>query len=417
MPYTPTPAGYRPVFVNYVGRHGARFLTKGETDAHVLEIMDGAARAHLLTDTGERVREMVERLCVVEKGKYENISLLGVEEQRGIGERVMSNYKGAFAGKGLDIQETYKVRTQQSAEAFLRSYSGYSGVRRYLKKVDSLDAVLRFYDLSPGYQRYKKGAALRKAMDSLVRDGRTKAVAEEVCSRIFKPTYRAGWKEGEEVALVDDLYDLYSIQFSLPGEMMERGYTKDSIDLGIAFSRKALAWEDFRSGAQDFLEKGPAADALGIQVKVAAPLMVDLIKAMDMAVRGQGPDAVLRFTHAEAISPFATLMGIPIASHSSVSVYRYADHWRAEEVIPLSANIQWVLYSNGKDYLVKVLLNEREVRLPVGGTARGMEAAGAGRVVGPYYRWEEMRAYCLGRLQKVNAGLGEEMLGYLKGLR
>ena len=409
--YTPPPPGFRPVFVNYVGRHGARFLTKGGTDAHVLEILDKAARTHSLTDTGMRVRAMVERLCVVEKGKYESISLLGAEEQRAIGERVLYNYKEAFAaGKGVDVQVTYKVRTQQSAEAFLHSFSGYSGSRRYLKTADSLDAVLRFYDLSPAYQRYKKSAMLQKAMDSLDRDGRTKEAAMEVCSRIFLASYRTGWKEAEAVAFMDELYDLYSVQFSLSGEMTERGYTKDSIDLGLAFSRKALAWEDFRSGAQDFLEKGPAADPLGIQVKVAAPLMADFIRTMDVAVGksdGGERDAVLRFTHAEAISPFATLLGIPSASHSCVSVFQYADHWQAGSIIPLSANIQWILYSNGREYMVKVLLNEREVQLPVGG----------GRGGGPYYRWEELRAYCLQRLQKVNAGLGDDMLGYLKGLR
>ncbi|HEY4061695.1 MAG TPA: hypothetical protein VGM30_07330 [Puia sp.] len=419
VPYTPAPAGYRPVFVNYVGRHGARFLTKGGTDTHVLEILDAAARSHSLTDTGERVRVMVERLVGLEKGKYERISLLGAEEQRAIGERVLYNYKDAFTGRGLDVQVTYKVRTQQSADAFLHSYGGwYTGARRWMRTADSLDAILRFYDLSPGYQRYKKGVVLKRAMDSLVRDGRTRAAAEEVGSRIFRASFRAGWKEGEEVAFADELYDLYSVQFSLSGEMAERGYTKDSIDLGLAFSRKALAWEDFRSGAQDFLEKGPAADPLGIQVKVAAPLLADLVRVMDRAVGGGGPDAVLRFTHAEAIAPFAALLGIPSASVGCGSVYQYADHWQAAEVIPLSANIQWILYGNGKDWLVKVLLNEREVRLPLGETAGRVpaESKGAG-VTGPYYKWEELRAYCMGRLQKVNAGLQEDMLGYLRGLR
>lgn len=31
----------------------------------------------------------------------------------------------------------------------------------------------------------------------------------------------------------------------------------------------------------------------------------------------------------------------------------------------MSANVQWVLYSNGCEYLIKALLNEKEVRLPV----------------------------------------------------
>jgi hypothetical protein len=124
---------------------------------------------------------------------------------------------------------------------------------------------------------------------------------------------------------------------------------------------------------------------------------------MDEAVAGKGPDAILRFTHAEAVSPFATLLGIPAASIPAASVYHYSNRWQAETIIPLSANIQWILYYNGKDYLVKGLLNEREFLLPLG--------------PGPYYRWSDLRAYCLQRLREAGAGLSDDMAAYLNGLR
>jgi len=156
-----------------------------------------------------------------------------------------------------------------------------------------------------------------------------------------------------------------------------------------------------------------------IQVRVAAPLLADFIHSTDKAVHrlvgtgagpgttnaGSGPDAILRFTHAEAISPFATLLGIPEASTPAVSIFKYGAHWRAESIIPLSANVQWVLYSNGKDWLVKVLLNEKESALPVA-TASA-----------PYYRWEDLKKFYEKRLRSIHAGVGENMLEYLKTLR
>ena len=131
------------------------------------------------------------------------------------------------------------------------------------------------------------------------------------------------------------------------------------------FSNQDLLWFNAMNSASDFYEKGPAENANGIQVTIAAPLLRDLINTTDSAIQFKNFDAVLRFTHAEAISPLATLMGVPEASKTSNSVFSFSNVWNAPEIIPMSANIQWILYSNGKNYLVKILLNEKEITLPV----------------------------------------------------
>ena len=99
--YTPPPAGYQPVFINYVGRHGARFLTKAGADQHVLEVLTAAEKDNALTEMGEKVRVIAQRLQAAGKGNYENITLLGKEEQEAIGERMRYQYASVFAGKGV----------------------------------------------------------------------------------------------------------------------------------------------------------------------------------------------------------------------------------------------------------------------------------------------------------------------------
>jgi len=403
--YTAAPAGYRPVFVNYVGRHGARYMTKAGPDVETLRLLEAADKEHGLTSVGSRVLQMVRALYEVEKGQYENITRLGAEEQQAIGQRMLSRYPGVFSGRGLDVVVTYKVRTQQSADAFLRAFGGYKGQRRLLKKPDSLDTVLRFYDLSPGYSKYKKSERLRAAFDSLDRDHRTGDAAEAVCERVFGPAFCAKMKAAEKVRFFGNLYDLYSLQYSVVKE------TGREVDLAIAFEKEELAWEDFVSGAQDFLEKGPGRDPLGIQVKVAAPLLADFVQTTDEACSG-GRDAVLRFTHAEAISPFATLLGIPEASVPVAGIYDYGRHWQADRIIPLSANVQWIVYSNGKECLVRILLNERGVSLPL----RGVGGSGSGGAGGPFYRWEDLRRYCVQRLRAAGADVHDDMLRYLRKL-
>ena len=201
--YLPPPEGYYPSFINYVGRHGARFLTKEGPDVQVLEELETGARDRSLTDTGRLVLSMLSKLYGIQKGRYENITLLGEKEQEAIGRRELENYGKAFTGRGLEIIYTYKVRTKQSADAWLRGFAHYKGERHFSKTTDSLDTLLRFYDLSPAYQKYKKSPVLRRRLDSLNTDRRTLAVARDVCARIFMPSRWRGWREERVVAFVE----------------------------------------------------------------------------------------------------------------------------------------------------------------------------------------------------------------------
>jgi len=405
--YTPAPKGFQPVFVNYVGRHGARFLTKAGSDITLLNVLSQAEKEHALTKKGALLKAMVIRFLSIENNNYENITLLGEKEQAEIGARLYSNCKPAFKGGGLEVQITHKIRTKQSADAFLRPFSGYKTDFALIKDTD--ENVLRFYDLSPAYQAFKSSLSVQ--LDSLEKDPRTQQTAVSVCAKIFTGTFiQNGVKVMvrqkpvviDAITIADYIYDLYSVQFSIPLEMKKKGYTRDSIDFGSVLNQQELQWFNFRNGAADFLEKGPGTNTLGIQVRIAAPLLADFLNSTE---RTKEKDAVLRFTHAEAISPFATLLGIRSASVPAASVYDYDKHWKASDIIPLSANIQWIIYSNGKEKLVKVLLNEKEVALPVK------------TAYYPYYRWEDIKLYYLKKLQLIHTGPSADMHQYLLELK
>lgn len=371
--YTPAPKGYTPVFINHVGRHGSRFLTKPGSDVMVLDILTIAGKANALTPLGNKFKQMAEQFEDIERNSYENITLGGAAEQQGIGARLLKAYGSAFTGRGIDVLMTEKVRTQQSANGFLAAFSDYRGEIRKTIIPDSADYMLRFYDLSPGYQAYKRSDELKARQDSLENDPHTAAVARNICSKLFDSSFArlllgagiesAKKKKVNGITFTEGLYDIYAVQYVIKLEMAQKNY---HIDFSPAFTAKDLQWLDKLNNAADFFEKGPATDAMGIQVAIAAPLLADFLTALDDFTSGKlNTDAKLRFTHAEAIFPFATLLGIPQTSKTSSSVYTYHKNWKASAIIPMSANIQWVLYSNGSDYLLKALLNEKEVKLPV----------------------------------------------------
>ncbi|WP_343675253.1 histidine-type phosphatase [Chitinophaga sp.] len=393
--YTPVPKGYTAAYVNYTGRHGARFMTKAGSDVKLLALLNRSQ----LTSLGDSIRAMAAQFLEIEKDNYENISLLGDVEQHAIGERLLKREATAFKGRGITIEVTHKKRTRQSADGFLKAFAAYKGKKEFKMVQDTNENVLRFYDLSPAYDAFKNGKVIAERIDSLQHDPRTKAIVAQISQRLFTTAP----SEKEQTALAEWLYDLYSIQFSLVMEMQQANV---HFDFGKAFTNEDLQWLDKVNSAADFLEKGAGLDTLGIQSRIAAPLLLDLVTSTDALIKGKlRKDAVLRFSHAEAISPLATLMGIPEASVPSNSIYNFDKNWKAENIIPLSANIQWIIYSNGKQFLIKVLLNEREVALPVK-TANY-----------PYYKWEDVKAYYLNKLKKIGVKPGDDMHKYLLNVR
>ena len=76
---------------------------------------------------------------------------------------------------------------------------------------------------------------------------------------------------------------------------------------------------------------------------------------------------------------------------------RLDEHWRNYRIFPMGCNIQLVFYhrsakksttANRGDVLVKALLNEREVSLPVLTNQW------------PYYRWADVREYWMQKLRQ-----------------
>lgn len=416
---TVPPKGYQVVFINYVGRHGARFMTKPGSDVIVANILQQADANHALTQTGKNVKKNLAQFVTAEKGNYENITLLGAEEQRGIAQRMFSENKTVFNGKAIDVLMTSKVRTQQSAKAFLTGFpASLINKTRCTVIADSLDAMLRFYDMSPAYDKYINSKAILSHLDSLQQDERTDEAANHICQKLFFDSFcrqlsgkkiTADIGSGKEktidaTAFAQALYDVYSIWFLATREIKQACHCTLENNIGNAFSIEDLQWLDLVNNAEDFYAKGPAEDAMGIQVTIAAPLLVHFINTTDSVINGsKQANAVLRFTHAEAISPFATLLGIPEASAESQSAYAFQKNWQASHIIPLSANIQWILYKNEKHYSVKFLLNEKEVKLPVETSSF------------PYYDWQTVREYYIEKLSKLGINLHSDMKAYLSG--
>nr|MCR5003302.1 hypothetical protein [Bacteroidales bacterium] len=111
-----------------------------------------------------------------------------------------------------------------------------------------------------------------------------------------------------------------------------------------------------------------------------------LIAQADEAIAGNGICANLRFAHDTQMGVVLSLMGV----EGMNGVYKADEidkYFCSGLKIPMAVNFEVVFYKNDKgDVLVKILHNEEEKTLV------GLEP-----FAGPYYRWNDVKAYWEGR--------------------
>ncbi|MBE7169345.1 MAG: histidine-type phosphatase [Williamsia sp.] len=406
-PYSAPPAGYSPVFINYVGRHGARHMTKDLRESDTYRLLQRADSVRALSADGQKLWQMVQRLAGMERKEIKNISSLGKSEQQGIGRRMVEKFPAVFntAHPSLNVTVTKEVRTVQSADAFLVGLQQKITAPVMRRQVN--DTILRFYDLSPAYQQFKEGGPWTATVLQLETAEGYSQLSRRTANRFFTTAFANNIKPADQQTFAADVVSYANILYSLPAEIREAGMGDRDLLFTQFFNCDELKKFSLVDNAEEFLVKGPGTDPSGIQVRIAVPLLIDFIRSTDNAIQAKPYNAELRFTHAEAIAPFAVLMNIQGASTPARTGTGIAKAWDASKVIPLSANIQWILYKkdNRDEYLVQFLLNEKEARIE-----------GLSPKQFPYYDWRAVRKFYTDRLAKLQASLDTDGLAYLKGL-
>lgn len=417
------PTGYEPVFVNYVGRHGARHLTNLNSCYYLQNVLDKSYQVNQLTPAGIKLRIMIQRFLKVEKpADMGLLSQTGCNELYGIGRRMAQHYPSLF---GASVSHQYKVvttpeeRTRQSAHCFIRGL-GFAMNNAHIS-VDTMDTVqLRFYDVCAAYNRFERNGSWTIYMRQLQTSEKGKRIDEQIINAVFKEDFanrilRQQWNDTINKRVVaytperinDAIFGIASIEKALNNEIEAAGYALAQMNISSLFTCEQMKWLGLVNTADDFLKKGPGTDENGIQVKDAVPLLVDFINTTDNFVNTGEETAVLRFAHAETMAPLAALMDINGAATATTDILNLDKVWKANITVCFSANLQWILYRNKQnagDMLVKILYNEKPVKIPVV-TNRF-----------PYYKWDDVRAYYVQKLNSLHVALSDDMYQYLVNL-
>lgn len=377
--YSAPPSGYQLVSIQHVARHGSRGLSSPDADDLVLQLWLQAQREQALTPLGKELgAAVVSMLNIHHDLGYGQLSELGRQEHRDMAVRLIQRHAQTLATlpetAAFGVMHSGRSRARDSGEAFVQ---GWLQVRaedqQRFQPAFADEHVVYFHSAegSEGYDDYKDGPRVAAVMDGYLNDPRTQSASREILEPLFHPSFIDKLEQGayqfvayddadDQINNADDaalaIYDLFSIAINLSLE--------NAPDFTRFIPEPTREWLALIDDADSFYGRGPGFADEDISYAAARNLVVDMVRRAEAAAAGNQEFAMFRFTHAQALMPVATWLGLPEATQSADPnlPYSYSNNpWRAAIIAPMGANIQWDVYRNEQGQtLVRMLWNEQE---------------------------------------------------------
>ena len=255
---------------------------------------------------------------------------------------------------------------------------------------DTSDPYYATYQASQAYQAYSSDATVADKLKTIKAAPQVAEVAQTVLSALVSQAFIAklgtdgytfantgtytftssdgkfantlkGDGKTKIASAVDAVNVLYNLLQVAPAMTAETGGVTMEKYLGAEQAQTLAYLQD----AEDYYQKGPGIqEANPVTYRMAKVLQDDFFNEVDAIARGDLTRAAkLRFTHAEIVIPFASIMNLKnvFVPTPQAQTYTYANNpWRGDQVSPMAANMQWDVYRNGSRLIVKMLYNERE---------------------------------------------------------
>ncbi len=345
------PDSLTPLFVNHIGRHGARFMSSDKKVKRLGGTLDRALAASSLSTDGHRLAAMVREVERRTDGRWGALDSLGHAEQTAIATALNSALPGFFTAGNIMAMSSYVPRCVESMYTFCHRLGQLdNSLQITASSGPDYDALLRFFDTDMDYARWLGHGSWKKIYDSYVEAN----VPLEPARRLFSTGYLLPESELRKITL-----DIYALLQSLPAAGINASPAPfltpgefeacwKASNLYHALERTATPWS-----------KLPARAAGGLlrEIVSSTQTFIDDPAARNL-VRG-----MFRFGHAETIMPLFSLMGLPGCTvPDNATPETLSDYWTDSYVSPLGASFMLIIYrSPSGGIYARTLLNGRPV--------------------------------------------------------
>ena len=372
--YTKAPKGYVPFYFSHYGRHGARWLIDKDSYERVLRPLRKARQQGKLTREGQETLRKIETFNKTTSKRFGDLTTVGERQHHGIGRRMAEHFPEIFVktkGVQIDARSTTVNRCILSMVAECEELMAANPTARIHNDVS---------DALQYYLNQDKSDFLKKAAKKGDRVRHAFSEAHTHPERLMQVLFNDQQWARDSINQNRLMHQLFEVVINMQSH-------DDGPDMRSLFTTDEIydMWRIQNVGWYQGYGASPHTD--GVMPFSQFNLLTNIIETADTCVALGKPQATLRFGHEVCVMPLACLMELGTCGAQVDNMEELDRVWRNYRIFPMGCNIQLVFYrpkKKGSDapILVKALLNEREMTLPVQPTATPY-----------YYKWSDLRQY------------------------
>ena len=362
--YTPVPKGFEPIYISHYGRHGSRLLTEDSRYEEVLKVFD----TNELTTYGKDIRARLEKVWRNAKGCGGDLTPVGERQHHDIAVRMYSNYASVFQ-KNNKIQAVASTsrRCMMSMMAFCEGLKEMNPSLQISRSAHEREMVYINYE-SPELKSFasKNGDYWKQVLTPFIQ-------SHVQPNRLMKTLFV------KEIDL-QTAYNLFDGLYWIASDMQ-------NVELGDLSFYDLFTPDELYAywtcqNLKMYATNGPSPANKGVTAASSRNLLVQMVTDAEVALNDHEVGAHLRFGHDSALIRLLVAMQAGGCCEAVEDDERVAECWQDFRITPMAANLQMIFYRNRQgSVLVKFLLNENEIRLPIVGES------------GPYYDWQKVKDF------------------------
>lgn len=366
-PDTRAPRGYKPFYISHYGRHGARSGWDQKHYDHVISALTAAKEAGILTASGDSLLMETELVNKATNRMDGRLTVRGQREHRAIANRMYKRFHRVFRRGSRNVRAFSSTipRCLVSMAAFTNQLSELDPrlnivmdcgeqIQKEITNDSAKEIRPRLYHISDSLK-----AQIKDGLPEMM----CRLFTDTTAAKQFVPDPKAFSRDINAVACICRSFDYDIDMFRyLPFDLV-------------------YAWADYTNHYM-YLGQCNSIPFGDSRMERTKPLVNMIVRQADEALESGKIAADLRFSHDFPMMALCSYIGVEgVGERYDTDGAR--KNFISTYVCPFAANLQLVFYRSrkaGKPVLVKVLMNENEVRL------MDLEP-----VQGPYYSWEALR--------------------------
>lgn len=379
---TKAPKGYKPFHISTYARHGSRFHTGAWVYTDAMRPLLKADSAGVLSEAGRDALARIVRVEEMSRGRIGELTAEGARQHRGIARRMYRNFPEVFAGDAsVDARSTDVIRCILSMTAQTNALQGENPKLRISNDASRHDMYyMNDWQNDHKYDRDLYGTVI----DSLLGDHKRRHLDPgRLMGQLFTDV---AWVEANIPDTRRLMWDLFYVTVNM------QSHSDQSLDLYWLFTPEECYRLWTCNNVEWYLKAGNTPlTGYDMQYK-QANLLTNILDMADECVASRKRGATMRFGHESCVIPTVVLMELGDYAYESDDLETLSEHWVDYRIFPMACNIQLVFYAKdgSDDVLVRALLNEHEVTLPVESDCA------------PFYRWSDVSRYYRAKLASRN---------------